>query len=169
MLPKIKTILYATGLGAGAPYVFRYALSLAQKYDAKIRIVHGREPLSSSAQNMADLYMFKDTAEDLFEKASKEAEEKILENLETLCTKELSNDPQGRQRVENIVVAKLSAKQAILEEAEKYNADIIVMGSHRHSALADAMLGTTTMKVLHSSTIPVFVVRIPDGYHEETA
>lgn len=169
MLPKIKTILYATGLGAGAPYVFRYALSLARKYDAQIRIVHGREPLSASAQNMADLYMFKDTAEDLFEKASKEAEEKILGNLEALCAKELSNDPQGRQRVESIVVAKLPPKQAILEEAEKCNADMIVMGSHRHSALADAMLGTTTMKVLHSATLPVFVVKIPDGYHEETA
>jgi len=169
MLPKIKTILYATGLGAGAPYVFRYALSLAQKYDAKIRIVHGREPLSASAQSMADLYMFKETSEDLFEKASKEAEDKILENLEALCSKELGTDPQGRQRVENIIVIKLPPKQAILEEAKKCGADLIVMGSHRHSALADAMLGTTTMKVLHSSTIPVFVVRIPEGYDEENA
>jgi nucleotide-binding universal stress UspA family protein len=169
MLPKLKKILYATGLGAGAPYVFRYALSLAQQYDAKIRIIHGREPLSSTAQNMADLYMFKETAEEVFERASKEAEDIIFKNLEALCDKELCNDPQGRQRVEEIVVAKLPPKQAILEEANKCGADIIVMGSHRHSALADAMLGTTTLKVLHSSTIPVFVVRIPEGYHEESA
>lgn len=167
MLPKINTILYATGLGAGAPYVFRYALSLAQKYDARIRIIHGREPLSSTAQSMADLYMFKETAEDVFEKASKEAEEKIFANLEALCDKELCNDPEGRGRVEEIVIAKLPPKQAILEEAEKCGADLIVMGSHRHSALADAMLGTTTLKVLHSTGIPVFVVKIPDGYHEE--
>jgi nucleotide-binding universal stress UspA family protein len=169
MLPKFKTILYATGLGAGAPYVFRYALSLAQKYDARIRIIHGREPLSASAQNMADLYMFQETAEDVFEKASKEAEEKIFANLEDLCTKELCNDPQGRQRVEDITVAKLPPKQAILEEAAKYDVDMIVMGSHRHSVLADAMLGTTTLKILHSTNIPVFVVKIPEGYHEETA
>lgn len=169
MLPKVKTILYATGLGAGAPYVFRYALSLAQTYDAKIRIIHGREPLSSTAQSMADLYMFQETAADVFERASKEAEDKIFANLEELCTKELCNDPQGRERVEKITVAKLPPKQAILEEAEKCGADLIVMGSHRHSALADAMLGTTTLKVLHSTSLPVFVVKIPDGYHEEDA
>lgn len=168
MLPKVKTILYATGLGAGAPYVFRYALSLAQKYDARIRIIHGREPLSATAQNMADLYMFKETAQDVFERASKEAEEKIIEKLEALCAEELGDDPHGRQRVENITVAKLPPKQAILEEAEKCAADLIVMGSHRHSALADAMLGTTALKVLHSTTIPVFIVKIPEGYHEET-
>lgn len=167
MLPKVKTILFATGLGAGAPYVFRYALSLAQKYDAKIRIIHGREPLGPTAQNMADLYMFQETAEDIFEKASKEAEEKIMANLEKLCAEELGDDPQGRQRVEGITVAKLPPKQAILDEAEKCGADLIVMGSHRHSVLADAMLGTTTLKVLHSTTIPVFVVKIPEGYHEE--
>ena len=168
MLPKVKTILYATGLGAGAPYVFRYALSLAQKYDARIRIIHGREPLSTSAQNMADLYMFKETSEDVFEKASQEAEKKILENLEALCAKELCSDPQGRQRIESISVAKLPPKQAILEEAEKQNVDLIVMGSHRHSVLADAMLGTTTLKILHSTEIPVLVVKIPDGYDEQT-
>lgn len=167
MLPKIKTILYATGLGAGAPYVFRYALSLAQQYDARIRIIHGREPLSSTAQSMADLYMFQETAEEVFERASQEAEKKIFERLELLCTKELCNDPQGRQRVDDIVVAKLPPKQAIMDEAKKCDADLIVMGSHRHSALADAMLGTTTLKVLHSSTVPVFVVRIPEGYTED--
>jgi len=168
MLPKVKTILYATGLGAGAPYVFRYALSQAQKYDARIRIIHGREPLSATAQNMADLYMFKETAEDVFEKATHEAEEKIMKNLEALCAKELGSDPQGRQRVESITVAKLPAKQAILEEAEKHKVDLIVMGSHRHSVLADAMLGTTTLKVLHSTSLPVLVVKIPEGYDEET-
>jgi len=41
------------------------------------------------------------------------------------------------------------------------------MGSHRHTVLADAMLGTTTLKILHHSTIPVLVVRIPKNYQEE--
>ena len=41
------------------------------------------------------------------------------------------------------------------------------MGSHRHTVLGDAMLGTTTSKVLHSATQPVLVVRIPEGFQEE--
>ena len=36
MLPNIKKILYATGMGAGAPHVFRYALALAKQHDADI-------------------------------------------------------------------------------------------------------------------------------------
>ncbi|MGW8313842.1 MAG: universal stress protein [Desulfuromonadales bacterium] len=167
MIPKVENILYTTGLGSGTPYVFRYALSLAQKYDAKIHIIHGHEPLSSSAQSMADLYMVQETANEVFERTIAEVEQKILERLERLCAEETSSDPKGRERVASITVAKLPAKQAILEEAEKRDIDLIVMGSHRHSVLADAMLGTTTLKVLHQSTIPVLVVRIPKNYQEE--
>ncbi|MCK4621161.1 MAG: universal stress protein [Desulfuromonadales bacterium] len=167
MIPKIENILYATGMGSGTPYVFRYALSLAKKYDAKIHIIHGHEPLASSAQGMANLYMGSETVSDVFDQAVIAAEKSIVQRLERLCTKEISADPNGRERVASITVAKLPPKQAILEEAEKRNVDLIVMGSHRHSVLADAMLGTTTLKVLHRSTVPVLVVRIPDGYKEE--
>ncbi|HEY5674876.1 MAG TPA: universal stress protein [Malonomonas sp.] len=167
MLPKIKNILYTTGLGSGTPYVFRYALSLAQTHDAKIHIIHGHEPLSAAAQSMADLYMLKEKSEDVFERTVAEVDKSIHERLERLCAKETSSDPKGSERVASITVAKLPAKQAILEEAKKHDIDLIVMGSHRHSVLADAMLGTTTLKVLHSSTIPVLVVRIPENYQED--
>jgi nucleotide-binding universal stress UspA family protein len=167
MIPKIKNILYTTGLGSGTPFVFRYALSLAQTYDAKIHIIHGHEPLSSSAQSMADLYMVQGTSTEVMMRKVAEVEEKIVERLERLCAKETASDPQGRQRVDSITVVTLPPKQAILEEAEKREIDLIVMGSHRHSVLADAMLGTTTLKVLHQSTIPVLVVRIPKNYQEE--
>jgi len=167
MIPDIKNILYTTGLGSGTPYVFRYALSLAQKYDAKIHIIHGREPMPSSAQNMADLYVSKDKIAEIFDQALVDLEQKIVERLKRLCAKETAGDPQGIERVASITVAKLAPKQAILEEAEKRNADLIVMGSHQHSVLADAMLGTTTLKVLHRSKIPVMVVRIPENFQEE--
>lgn len=167
MIPKIENILYTTGLGSGTPYVFRYALSLAQKYDAKIHIIHGHEPLPAAAQNVADLYMFQEKSEDIFEKAVAAIETKITERLERLCAKETASDPQGLERIASITVSKMAPKQAILEEAKKQAVDLIIMGSHRHSVLADAMLGTTTLKVLHRSTIPVMVVRIPEGYHED--
>jgi nucleotide-binding universal stress UspA family protein len=167
MIPKINNILYTTGLGSGTPHVFRYALSLAQKYDAKIHILHGHEPLTPAAQNMADLYIREGMTEDVFERAFVDINQRIHERLERLCAKETSNDPQGLERVASITITKLPPKQAILEEAKNREADVIVMGSHRHSVLADVMLGSTTLKVLHSATIPVLVVRIPDDFQEE--
>ena len=56
-LPNYKTILYATDLGEHTKPVFRTALSLAIKYDAKIIMLHVVEPMSSAIQAVVDTYL----------------------------------------------------------------------------------------------------------------
>ena len=46
----------------------------------------------------------------------------------------------------------------IIEQAEKNEADYIVMGSHGHTALYDLLVGSTTHGVLMRSKCPVMVV-----------
>lgn len=169
MIPNIKNILYPTGLGNGTPYVFRYALSLAQKYDASIHVIHSHEPFSLSMQSMANRCISQEQAEEVFTCTVHEIEKSILEQLDWLCVKETAKDPKGRDRVASITISKLPPKQMILEEVEKHDIDLIVMGAHRHYVLAGAMLGTTTLKVLHHATTPVLVVRIPENYHEDAS
>jgi nucleotide-binding universal stress UspA family protein len=168
MIPNIKNILYPTGLGKETPYVFRYALSLAQKCDASIHVIHSQEPFSLSIENMANLCMSKGQAEEVFTSTVAEIEKSIVEQLDWFCATETAKDPKGRDRVASITISKLPPKQAILE-AEKNNIDLIVMGAHRHSVLAGVMLGTTTLKILHHATTPVLVVHIPENYQEDTS
>lgn len=49
----------------------------------------------------------------------------------------------------------------ILEQAEKDNADYIVMGSHGHTALYDLLVGSTTHQVLRKARCPVMIVPPP--------
>jgi nucleotide-binding universal stress UspA family protein len=49
--------------------------------------------------------------------------------------------------------------QTIAAHAEKAGCDMIVMGRHGKSALADALVGSVAMKVLHASKLPVLLVR----------
>lgn len=46
----------------------------------------------------------------------------------------------------------------ILKQAEKLNADFIVMGSHGHTAFYDLLVGSTTHGVLLRSPCPVIIV-----------
>ena len=52
MIPEIKNILYATDLSENARYAFGYAVSLANRCDAKITVLHVVEELSSFARSM---------------------------------------------------------------------------------------------------------------------
>jgi nucleotide-binding universal stress UspA family protein len=47
---------------------------------------------------------------------------------------------------------------SILEAAKEVNADIIVMGSHSRKWLENIVMGSVTEKVLHNTTIPMFIV-----------
>lgn len=166
MLPKIKTIIYATGLGPAAPYVFRYALSVARQYGAEIVAVHGMEPLSPFAQSLVELHISHEDSEEMHRQSREAVREKLRERIRRLCEKE-NGDSKDGCRVREIRIVEGQPSQVVLAAAMEAGADLIVMGSHRHTVLGDAMLGTTTHKVLHSSTIPVLVVRIPEGYREE--
>ncbi|SDZ99180.1 Nucleotide-binding universal stress protein, UspA family [Desulfuromusa kysingii] len=167
MLPKVKTILYATGMGAGAPHVFRYALMMAKQHDAKIIAVSVLETLSEMVQNIVAQYVPPEQREQIHHAAQQSSRDKLRERINQLCTKECENDQDSAQRLVDIRIEDGMPAQAILKVAEEINPDIIIMGSHRHTAIGDAILGATTRKVLHSATTPVLVVRIPDGFHEE--
>ncbi len=167
MLPKISKILYATGLGPGAPYVFRYALSLARQHGAKIVAVYGIEPLSSFGQSLVEQYITHDQAEQLHSDARESVKARLRERIEHLCTKECTDGPECQNLVSEIRVIEGQPAQVVLDAARDCGADLIIMGSHRHTVIGDAMLGTTTHKVLHSATQPVLVVRIPEGFREE--
>jgi len=161
MLPKIEKILYATGLGPAAPYVFRYALSLARRYDAEIVAVHGMEPLSTFGQSLVELHVSHQQSEEMHRQDRETVRENLRERIRQLCEQENGGE---RCPVSEIRVLEGQPNQVVLTAAAETGADLIVMGSHRHTSLGEALLGTTTHKVLHTSTLPVLVVRIPEGY-----
>lgn len=167
MLPQIKKILYATGMGPGAPYVFRYALAMARQHDAQLFAVSALEPLSTFAQSLVELHISHEQSEQIHGKAQTQARERLRERITRLCEKECATDPQCTRRVNEIRIEEGQPAQIILATAREYAVDLIIMGAHRHTMIGDAMLGSTTHKVLHSAAQPVLVVRIPAGFHEE--
>lgn len=50
------------------------------------------------------------------------------------------------------------ATQAILNEAERVGAEMIVMGSHGHGSLYELIVGSVTEGVLRKAKVPVMVV-----------
>jgi nucleotide-binding universal stress UspA family protein len=60
---------------------------------------------------------------------------------------------------EGLIMMSTSPSEEIVEAANKYNCDIILMGSHGRSGLEKLLLGSETQKVLSHTTLPVLVLR----------
>jgi nucleotide-binding universal stress UspA family protein len=66
-------------------------------------------------------------------------------------------------------VVKGAPKQAIVEEAENWGADLIIMGSHGYGFWQRALLGSVSNSVVHHAPCSVLVVRPPqetNGRHD---
>ena len=66
-------------------------------------------------------------------------------------------------------VAKGPAEQAIVEEAENWGADLIVMGSHGYGFWQRAVLGSVSNSVAHHAPCSVLIVRSPEKQNGKNA
>ena len=123
--------------------------------------------MSTFAQSLVELHISHEQSEQIHSTAQAQSKERLRERIERLCEKECGTDLQCTQRVKEIRIEEGQPAQIILAAAKEYTVDLIIMGAHRHTVIGDAILGSTTHKVLHSAAQPVLVVRIPEGFHEE--
>ena len=56
------------------------------------------------------------------------------------------------------LVAKGDFAESIIKAAKDLHADVIVIGSHSRKWLENILMGSVTEKVLHNTTIPLFIV-----------
>ena len=55
---------------------------------------------------------------------------------------------------------------SIIDVAERFACDMILMGAHGSSALHDALLGSVSREVLHAARIPVMIVKLVEDQPE---
>jgi len=162
MLPAIRTILYPTDLNARAPEVFRYAMSLAHRYDAKIVLLHVVEPLTSYARSLVEMYLPEGKGRGLPEETRERILADLHKRLRHFCQDEVCIDLGGDERVAEIRVVEGVPAEVILAEAKRVGADLLVLGAHGlHTAVGEALLGSVSHKILLRSPVPVLLVRLP--------
>ncbi len=174
MIPDVKKILFATDLSAGSQDVFHYAVSLARSYNASITILHVIEDAPAQAKSFVVDLMGKEAYKELEEEHEDHAKNILIgkrrevpiirQALEKLRDNHQSSDGSTEPPIviEDILVPMGKIKEEIIEQAQKSNCDIIVMGHRVHSIIAEAFLGSTTRSILRKLEKPVFLVPIHD-------
>jgi len=163
MIPDIKRILYATDLSENARYAFGYAVSLANRHDAKITVLHVVEELSSFAQSMVADMMGEKRLADIKTGKEKEVISELKIRLEEFCDNVRHEQPSCPFVVDNTIVVTGHPVDQIVHQAAEMDADLIVIGSHGRGGLADVTMGSTSRRVLRRCAMPVLVVRLQEN------
>jgi nucleotide-binding universal stress UspA family protein len=88
------------------------------------------------------------------ERASRQAAEAAVASAAAI----VSDAQQGRVTVTSEVLAG-APKHAIVEDAERWGADLVVLGSHGYSAFERFLLGSVSQFVAHHARCSVEIVR----------
>ena len=172
MVPEIKKILFATDLSKNSRHAFNYAVSAADKYGASITILHVMEEISPSANIHLKSFIGEESWQELQESHEQEARQILIgkkkegvmirEALHEFCEEVQKDLAQCEFMTDDIVVAKGNVVDEIFAETQARGCDLIVMGYHSRGKLGEAVVGSTTRRVLRRSRIPVLLVRLPD-------
>lgn len=175
---SIKRILYATDLSPSAKLALAYALDLANNYCAQLVILHVMDKVPEIVDGQVIGYIGskewetikKDYDEDLEalllrKTRSKEVMQEILKRMRR--AQQGSSGMHSMNKAcpvdlkDEVVVKRGQPVSTILEVAKEKECDMIIMGSHGHSRLVDAMMGVTAGRVIRRAEVPVLVIRLP--------
>lgn len=135
--PRIQHLLVPLDFSGKSRQALRYAVPLAQKFSAKIHLVHVLPPAK------------KKTTDDLARLRSK-----AVRRLEAMTTLLLSPSFQ----TENLVLMGDPARQ-ILSAAEKVDADLILITTRGRTGLSRIFLSSTAEYVMRHAKCPVVSIR----------
>ena len=162
MIPEIKKIFYATDLSENARHSFGYAASLANSYGAGITILHVLEDVSAYQDSLVINVIGEQKWDELRKNKEQVVLDTIRERLEKFCEDVSRELPACPFITDDIIVKIGNPVEEILQEVDASGCDIVVMGTRGHGIMADAMMGSTSRRVLRRCKKPVLVVRLPE-------
>jgi nucleotide-binding universal stress UspA family protein len=138
---------------------------MAEKYDARIIILHVVEPIPSAAKHYMKIYVDESKWEEKIRYEQDLAMERIKKRLQEFCQQETQEAPQCLGQVSGILVRPGYPVEEILKAADEEDCSMIVLGTHGKGFLKQTFLGSVAGSVLDRARKPVFIVPLP---HDET-
>jgi nucleotide-binding universal stress UspA family protein len=144
-MPEFKKILFPCDLSPATSKVLEYVLSMAQKHDSEVYLLHAVQDL----KQMGDLYLPRYSIE-LDQQKLMEAAEK---SIEAFCENELQACPHF---VKRIVVGDPTAQILKLIQAE--DIDLVIMGTHGRKGMEETIFGSVAENVVKKAPVPVLTI-----------
>lgn len=145
---EIKSILFPTDFSEGSAQALRYAVDLANRYGAKLYLLHVIYDIAKGA----GWYVPHISMDQLY----KDIEEGAKKELERFGNEEIGDF----KNVERAIIKGVPHEE-IINFAKNNKIDLIVIGTHGRKGLDRILFGSTAAQVVRFAPCPVLSVRIP--------
>jgi nucleotide-binding universal stress UspA family protein len=144
---QIRRIVCPTDFSPTARRAVAYAAEMARTFDAELTLLHVVPEMNYPLRSFGMAAAFPHLREELH----KRADDELQKEKATIANAKV-----------NTLLIDGEAHVQVLECAKTTGADLIVIGTHGHTGLKHAFLGSTAEKVVRLSDCPVLTVRTKD-------
>jgi nucleotide-binding universal stress UspA family protein len=142
----IHSILVPIDFSVHSKNALKYAVPIAEKFGASLRLVYVVEPTIYPADLGFGQVVLPGVEDELREKGAEE--------LAALIGKEI-----GKRMKASSSVRTGNPHQEILLEAEEQGVDLIIVATHGHSGVEHMLFGSTADRVVRNARCPVMTIR----------
>jgi nucleotide-binding universal stress UspA family protein len=151
---KMKKVLIALDYNPTAQKVAEVGFSMAKSMNAEVILLHViTDPVFYSTSGYSPIMGFN---------GYMDMEPMLLDSVDGLKNASLQYLDKSRQHLGDksiqTIVKEGDFADSILETAKEMHSDIIVVGSHSRKWLENIVMGSVTEKVLHHTSLPLFIV-----------
>ncbi|MFN3200796.1 MAG: universal stress protein [Bradymonadia bacterium] len=147
---SIKRILVPIDFSACSQHALDYALTFAERFEARVDLLHVYEP----PFDLGDVPVQVGDAPPL--PISEYIRVQVRNNLEVM----LDQCPEHIQVTSHLITGRVDHE--VVELAERESIDLIIMGTHGRTGLSRFFLGSVAERVLRRANCPVLTVRHPE-------
>ena len=163
MTPKLHRILYATDLSADSIDAMRYAVNYADQHNAKLIVFHVISQGSITCSKIRSNFFNLDQEHKIRQKKVNAALNRMENLLEIIPKKELNDHPAHVNKIEDLVVHYGRVAEEIVERANRWGCELIILGPRRKGFLGRTFLPRISRKVIRRTNTSVHVIKLTKG------
>ena len=150
----MKKILFTTAYSDMADKLWLYTLHLADHFEARIFLLHVYEDIASGLLPEPDVLEMEeiDNLNPFSEVQLSEEKNKLRKFVADHTPEKFQNIPKG------FIVSTGDVSKAIVQETKEEHYDLIMVGMTRSNWLSDALFGSTALRLLKYTDVPVFLI-----------
>lgn len=149
-MDTLKNIMVAVDFNDSIGELMLYAEALAEKFDSKIWVLHVAEPEPDFVGYEPGPQYIRDI------KAEEYREEH--HSLQEVCKNFISEDIESEA-----LLIQGSTVETVMDEANKLNIDLLIVGTHKHSFLHNLLKESVSMELIKKAEIPMLTIPIDEG------
>lgn len=161
MNPDIRTILHATGLGQGCETALAYAIGLANRLGARLLVLTVIDEQRERSLIDLEEHVPQPPLDQYHSDRANRAREHIEAQIAAFYAVRADDAPPSPV-TELIVHEGDDVAQAILDEAERGGADLILLASRGTGRLAGLLFGSVSQEVMRRTQRPLLLIPVED-------